>query len=77
MKPIGANIKYRWSDGVGELSAYVSFGDHQDVEDGVDLFGVPDDDIFFYADGEQEMLERYRKSIDDWELIKYTLVYQD
>lgn len=53
---IGAVATIRWIDQPDAYieGMYFSFGEY-DEEAGTDSFGVPDDRVFFYAQGEQEM----------------------
>lgn len=76
--PIGANAVIRWRDEDEPQHRYISFGDQMLDEDGdpiADSFGIPDEEIFFYADphDEEQLMEW---SDEDWILISWDIVYQ-
>ena len=82
MKAIGANVEYYWGDETGHPEAervhyqsYISFGEH-DEEDEFDSFGIPDDEIFFYAKDEQELKDNMEYPTEEWILTSYEIVYQ-
>ena len=79
-QPIGAYATVLWLDGNGEpedgteySNVYFSFGQFEDDTD-CDSFGVHDANIFYYADGEQDM-ERLKNSTWDFKVIDYELEY--
>lgn len=53
----GATATIRWADNNEVVEGmYFSFGEY-DEESGLDSFGVRDERVFFYAQGEEEMKE--------------------
>ena len=81
-QPIGAYATVLWLDGNGEpedgteySDVYFSFGEFVDDTE-CDTYGVPDDKIFYYADGEHDM-ERLKNSTWDFKVIDYELEYAE
>lgn len=80
MKPIGAHceiIPYMNAD--YNMSAYISFGEYNE-ETYCDSFGVPDDKIFFYAEGEDGLKSLMLMDVchpDDFTVLSYELEYQN
>ena len=85
-QPIGAYATVMWiddngvpEDGTEYSNVYFSFGEYNEDKE-CDSFGVPDDRIFYYADGgEQELKDRckYCGVELDFKVIDYELEYQD
>ena len=83
MKTIGAYATVMWLDCDGNpekdseySDVYFSFGDYDaDQEPECDSFGVRDDRIFYYVDGEQDM-EKLKQSTSDFKVLSYELEYQ-
>lgn len=79
-QPIGATCTIQWIESMDhspDLSyeRYLSFGEY-DEEQNADEFGVPDDDIFFYCSGVDE-LEDLKVDCDlDFIVIDYKLEYE-
>lgn len=53
-KPHGAWATVQFEDGSEDMKVLFSFGTHED-DAPYDSYGVPDDDIFYYATGEAEL----------------------
>jgi hypothetical protein len=79
MKPIGAYTTIQWLDTGEEVDGYYfSFGEYdEEVDEDHDSFGVPDDSIFFYCDGEHALKSYMTKGMEDFVVISYELVYND
>lgn len=72
--PIGANVKYVWSDDEAVWESYISFGHYiEEMEE--DSFGVPDEDILYYAEGEADLKTLQTPSAADFVVLTYELVY--
>ena len=81
-QPIGATCTIKW---LGEDSEpvegyYFSFSESpefdEDTEDyGNDSYGIPDDAIFFYCDGEHALRSYMTEGIEDFIVINYELEY--
>jgi hypothetical protein len=82
-QPIGASATVMWLDADGKpedgteySDVYFSFGEYnEDNQLDCDSFGVPDDRIFYYVDGEHS-LEKLKESTFDFKVIDYELEYQ-
>lgn len=68
-----ATVYYRWDDPEETFDAYFSFGEYE-PEEGADSFGYPDDLVFFYAEGEDE-IKRFMdpESQEDFLVVDYDL----
>ena len=79
MKPIGAYTTIQWLDTSEEVDGYYfSFGEYdEEVDEDHDSFGVPDDRIFFYCDGEHALKSYMTKGMEDFVVISYELAYND
>lgn len=76
--PIGANAVIRWLD-TGEEgdSYYFSFGWYdEDNEPDHDSYGVRDDRIFFYCEGEEGLKNYMVEGSEDFVVVNYELVYK-
>lgn len=74
---VGANISFRYTNGIETLHAYVSFGTY-DEEKGTDSFGRRDDTIFYYfEDGLGEMLDYIDENHQhtDFTIFDYDVVF--
>lgn len=72
--PKGADITLRFGvHDVRDIYRYASFGEYCG-EDEPDSFGVPEDEIFFYFESEDELKE-YMKSGQEFLITEYNLVY--
>jgi hypothetical protein len=80
-QPIGATATIKW---LGEDEVvdgyYFSFADapefDEDTEDyGNDSYGIPDDAIFFYCDGEHALKSYMTEGIEDFIVLDYELEY--
>lgn len=80
-QPIGAYAAIQWLDSNEEGDGYYfSFGDYPEFDEetgdyGTDSFGVPDDSIFFYCDGEHALKSYMTKGAEDFIVIAYDLAY--
>lgn len=79
-QPIGAYATVQWLDADGKpedgteySDVYFSFGDLVEDAD-CDSYGVADDRIFYYADGEHD-LKNLKSSTWDFKVIDYELEY--
>ena len=82
MKAIGATIEYYWGDETFHTEAervhytgYVSFGQN-DEENELDNYGIPDNNIFYYAENEQELKDYLEYPTSEWILVNYDLEYK-
>lgn len=82
--PIGAWADFEWNDQPGEVThAYFSFG--ADLDDEVnendeiiaDAFGVPDDTIFFFCTGEDDMKRFMVPNYAEFTVLEYTVVVRE
>lgn len=77
---IGAYATIAWKDEDPETdtqSVYFSFGDYNEEED-CDTFGYPDINIFYYAEGEEEILDFMEQdSLSDFVVLDYELNHQE
>jgi hypothetical protein len=80
-QPIGATATIKW---LGEDSEpvdgyYFSFGESEYNEDtgdyGNDSYGVPDECVFFYCDGEHALKSYMTEGIEDFVVLNYELEY--
>ena len=78
-QPIGAYAVIQWLDSNEEGDGYYfSFGEYnEDNDPDHDSFGVRDDDIFFYCDGEHELKSYLTKGSEDFVVIAYDLAYKE
>ena len=82
-QPIGAHAVIQWLDNGEEGdSYYFSFGDYPEFNEetgdyGTDSFGVRDDCIFFYCDGEEALKSYMTKGAEDFIVLNYELSYKD
>lgn len=76
-QPIGAYANIRWLDTGEEVDGYYfSFGQYDDEnEPDCDSFGVRDDRIFFYCDGERSLQSYMTEGAEDFIVIDYELEY--
>lgn len=72
-KAIGANAVVKWIDEDEPFGAYFSFGAETDD---IDEFGIPDDEIFFYAGNEEWLKELMVPCGEDFIVLSYELVYE-
>ena len=77
-QPIGAYANIRWLDTNEEVDGYYfSFGEYDDeVDEDHDSYGVRDDRIFFYCDGEHDLKSYMSKGVEDFVVLDYELEYQ-
>lgn len=75
--PIGANVKYVWPDDDEAIwDSYISFGHY--IEDlNEDSFGISDEDILYYAEGEAELQKLQTPTAADFTVLTYELVYME
>ena len=78
-QPIGAHAVIQWLDNGEEGDCYYfSFGECDDEnEPDCDSFGVPDDRIFFYCDGEHALKSYMTAGAEDFVVLNYELSYKD
>jgi hypothetical protein len=84
-QPIGAHATVMWihpdgtpEDGTHYSGFYFSFGEYNDDnEPECDSFGIPDDRIFFYCEGEHELKSFMTAGGEDFVVIDYKLEYQE
>lgn len=84
-QPIGATATVMWihpdgtpEDGTEYSDVYFSFGDYDfDVDEDHDSFGVRDDRIFFYCDGEHALKSYMTAGMEDFVVLNYELEYKD
>ena len=82
-EPIGAYATVQWlnedgtpEDGTEYEGLYFSFGEYNDDnEPECDSFGVPDNRIFFYCDGEHALKSYMTAGAEDFQVINYELEY--
>lgn len=71
-KPLGAWALIEWVDTKEQATRYFSFGQYNDKTE-TDTFGLEDDLIFYYAEGESElktlMIEPDQFKVITWELV--------
>ena len=72
-KPIGAYADIEWNDSGLEL-AYFSFGTWTDDAE-TDSYGVDDDIIFGYTDGEKGLNAMRSGYVEGYNVVNYDLVY--
>jgi hypothetical protein len=82
-QPIGAYATIKWL-GDGEIvdGYYFSFGDSPEFNEetgdyGNDSYGVPDDSVFFYCDGEHSLKSYMTAGIEGFVVLDYELEYND
>ena len=74
-QPIGAYAVIQWLDTGEEVDGYYfSFGEYDDDSD-CDSFGVADDNIFFYCDGEHALKSYMTAGKEDFVVLSYELEY--
>ena len=83
-QPIGAYATIKWKDEPDQTIGgyYFSFGqypefDEETEEYGDDGFGMPDDSIFFYCDGEHALKSYMTDGKEDFIVLEYHLAYED
>jgi hypothetical protein len=84
-QPIGAYASVMWThpdgtpeDGAEYSNVYFSFGDYDfDTDEDHDSFGVRDDRIFFYCDGEQALKSYMTAGMEDFVVTDYELEYKN
>jgi hypothetical protein len=78
-QPIGAYANIRWNDTNEEVDGYYfSFGEYDDEnEPDHDSFGVRDDRIFFYCEGEHALKSYMTKGMEDFVVLSYELEYKN
>ena len=78
-QPIGAHVHIKWTYDDEEIDGYyISFGEYdEDNESDCDSFGVPDESIFFYCDGEHALKSYMTKGMEDFVVLSYELEYKD
>jgi hypothetical protein len=72
-KPLGAWALIEWTDTKEKVVRYFSFGQYNDKTE-TDTFGLEDDQIFYYAEGESE-LETLMIEPDQFKVLTWDLVY--
>lgn len=84
-QPIGAYASVMWihpdgtpEDGTDYSDVYFSFGEYDfDVDEDHDSFGVRDDRIFFYCDGEHALKSYMTAGAEDFVVLNYELEYSN
>ena len=84
-QPIGAYASVTWihpdgtpEDGTDYSDVYFSFGEYDfDVDEDHDSFGVSDDHIFFYCDGEHALKSYMTAGAEDFVVLNYELEYSN
>lgn len=85
-QPIGAYATVQWlkpdgtpEDGTQYSDVYFSFGEFncEDVDAECDSYGVPDNRIFFYCDGEYALRSYMTAGAEDFIVLDYELEYKD
>lgn len=74
-KVIGAWALVQYLDDGSELEVYFSFGTY-DEENNVDSYGVNDDRIFFYCEGEEDLKSLMTEGMEDFIVKGYFLEFQ-
>lgn len=76
-QPIGAYANIRWLDTNEEVEGYYfSFGEYDcDTDEDHDSYGVRDDRIFFYCDGEHDLKSYMTEGKEDFIVLSYDLEY--
>jgi len=76
-QPIGAHVNIKWTYDDEEIDGYyISFGEYdEDNEPDCDSFGVPDNSIFFYCDGEHALKSYMTRGVEDFVVLSYELEY--
>jgi hypothetical protein len=76
-QPIGAYANIRWLDTNEEVDGYYfSFGEYDyEVDEDFDSYGVRDDRIFFYCDGEHDLKSYTTAGGEDFVVLNYELEY--
>jgi hypothetical protein len=79
---IGAHVDVVWKDSPndGPLSTYISFDEGSDdaIEDnGVDCFDVPDDKIFYFCSGENDLKSLMQDGVEEFKVVSYKIVYKE
>jgi len=72
----GVTVLARWNDTNETFRAYISFGEYI-AKDNTDSFGLNDDDIFFYAQGMEEIEELKTNSSNGWLIEEVWQVYYE
>lgn len=72
-KPLGAWALIEWVDNKEQVTRYFSFGKYN-WRTNTDAFGLEDDLIFYYAEGESE-LKTLMIEPDQFKVITWNLVY--
>jgi hypothetical protein len=76
-QPIGAHVNIKWTYDDEEVDGYyISFGEYdEDNAPYCDSYGVSDDRIFFYCDGEHALKSYMTKGVEDFVVLSYELEY--
>lgn len=78
---IGANCLIRYTDLQDEAKVYISFSkviEDRNGENDLDDFGIPDNQIFYYAeDGEAELIQLMNSVAGDFVVLKYDIQYRE
>jgi len=75
-QPIGAYASIQFNDSDAPLDgAYFSFGDYLEDEE-MDSYGVHDERIFYYAQGEHDLVALSKPNGGDFVVISYELEFQ-
>jgi hypothetical protein len=77
-KAIGADVVVRYLDENEEgkeFETYISFGEYSE-ETNTDSFGINDNRIFFYCEGEEDLKSLMTAGAEDFIVLGYTLVSQ-
>ena len=84
-KPIGAWTTFKWLDTQDiREDAYFSFGDgleetlDEDTGDIVaDHWGIPDEQIFYFVTGEEELKSFMTDGVEEFTVLEYRLIYEE
>jgi len=75
-QPIGAYACIQFNDSDTPTSgAYFSFGDYLEAEE-MDSYGIHDERIFYYAQGEHDLIALSKPNGGDFVVISYELEFQ-
>lgn len=73
MKAVGAYATIRLANEIEERTVYVSFGTYNQFLES-DSYGVLDEDIFYYFEGEAELKEFMKDSeLNEFRVMSYVL----
>jgi hypothetical protein len=80
-QPIGAHVNIKWTYDNEEVDGYyISFGQSPEFNEetgeyGDDGYGISDNDIFFYCDGEHVLKSLMTAGKEDFVVLSYELEY--